>query len=67
MPRVTHTETVTRETQQADVIYVDTSTTPWPAFVSPDGIGRLHYSTVAEAMAEHGEDLPVVYVEYVTD
>lgn len=50
-------EPVTRDSQEPEVFYVapDGCT-----FVSPDGIGRFFYDSLAEAIEEHGDHLNIV-------
>lgn len=56
--------TVSRATQEPDTIYV---LPDGLAFVSPDGVGRIHYETVEEAVDEHGELPQVELDEYPAD
>jgi len=56
---------VTRAGQKLDVIYAvgDGSA----MVVAPDGDGRYWYDSVAEAQAQHGDDLPVVHAHVEDD
>jgi len=47
-----HVRTVTRETQEAGLIYVGSCGT---VFYTPDGIGRYYYGTVREAKVNHAD------------
>lgn len=63
--RVVMTE-VTRDNQQPDVIYV--SYIENTIFVTPDGIGRIYYDTIAEAIEEHGLSYErTIFVERIRD
>lgn len=53
--------TVTRETQEPDLIYILTDGAT--CFVTPDGVGRYWYDSVLEAEEQHGDDVPHVYLE----
>lgn len=51
---------ITRANQRPDVIYRVLDEAGDMFFVSPDGEGRFWYDTLAEAQAQHGDDLPIV-------
>ena len=63
MSATRYANTITRENQEPDTIYVAAD---GGAFVTPDGEGRYWYNGADEAREEHG-DLPVVHVETVED
>jgi predicted acetyltransferase len=50
---------ITRKNQRTDTIYVGQDGS---VFVTPDGEGRYWYDSVAEAQAQHGDDLPIRHV-----
>ena len=63
-----HQHTVTRESQQADTLYLCGYEDEYGffCFVTPDGEGRFFYDTIAEAISQHG-DLPMVRCEVAED
>lgn len=66
----TSRETVTRETQEIEVIYVGPEVDedkPGGVFVTTDGIGRYWYDSVEEAQEQHGDDLPICHLDVTPD
>lgn len=51
--------TVTRDSQECDVIYVNSDEVAW---FTPDGIGRIFYDSVEEAREDTGIEV-TVYLE----
>ena len=62
---------ITRDNQQTDTIYVGICNSfgfkNLTIFVTPDGLGRYYYASVADARRDMGEDLPVRYVARIED
>lgn len=46
-----------RDEQEADTIY---EMPDGSVFYTPDGIGRVYYDTIEDALADMGDDAPVI-------
>jgi hypothetical protein len=60
-------ETVTRDSQETDVIYSGQLFGSRTVFVTLDGMGRYYFDTIRQAREEMGDDLPVRHVRAIED
>lgn len=67
MGTIIRRDTVTRQTQQADTLYVLPDDLGF--FVSPDGEGRFWFDTLTEVVEQYGSPhgLPIVHLDQIPE